>query len=427
MSFTIPSMLRMVFISMYTIVDGIVVSNYVGSVGLSAINIVYPILNLNMAFALMFASGANAMIGKKLGEGDVHSANRIMTAVVILNMAILAVLETVFFCFDEQIYYFLGSDDILLPYCVEYGSVLILAGPIWALQMLFQNFLITADRPKLSLYLSIGSGILNVALDLLLVGVLDMGIVGAAYASVTGMALGGLIPLFVFSNRKNLLHFEKPLWDGKIILKSMGNGASEMVSNLSCATTTTLYNWQMMALIGEKGIAAISAALYLQFVFVAACFGFSGGISPLISYNYGAQNHENLRKAYKIGLYTMIVLPFLLCILAEILTVPLTMVFASKDPVLSEIMIHGFRLMALSVCTTGIAIYASAFFTALNDGKVSAIISFLRTFLFEAGAIMLLPLIFEADGVWLALPAAGLLSIFVSIFFLIKKRDVYKY
>ena len=299
--FTIPTMIRMIFVSMYTIVDGIVVSNFVGSLGLSAINIVYPVLNIAMAMAFMLAAGSNAIIGKKLGEGKTHEANSFMSLTVILNISIIILLTAVFLCFDEQVYRMLGSDDELLPYCVEYGTILVIGGPVWVMQVLFQSYLVTADRPKLGLGLSIGAGVLNIVLDIILVGVLDFGIAGAAVASVAGMVIGGLVPLAVFFNKKNLIHFEKPVWKGREVLKAMGNGSSEMVSNLASAVTTALFNLQMMALIGEKGVAAISAILYLQFIFVAIFFGFVSGISPVISYNYGADNKENIKKLFNIS------------------------------------------------------------------------------------------------------------------------------
>jgi len=427
MKFTIPSTIRMVFISMYSIVDGIIVSNFVGSIGLSAINIVYPVLNICMAFSFMFAAGGNALIGKLLGENKTHKANQIMTSLLILNVAIVTLMVIVFLFYDEPIYYLLGSDKELLPACKEYGSVIVLGGPVWVLQILFQNFLITADRPKLSMYLTFGTGILNVILDFVLVGALGMGLTGAAIASVAGMVVGGLVPIPIFFNKKNLVHFEKPMWNFKAIIKSMGNGFSEMVTNLSCAVTTTLYNWQMMALVGEKGVAAISAALYLQFVFIAAFIGFSNGLLPLISYHYGAKDHEKLSKAYKIGLQVMVVLPVMLFALSEILCVPLVLVFASKDLALKELMIHGFRIMAFGIAFTGISIYASSVFTALNNGRISAIISFLRTFLFEAGFIILLPQIYYIDGVWLAVPVADFLVAIVSVVYLKRYKEKYHY
>lgn len=425
--FTIPVMVRMIFISMYSIVDGIVVSNYVGSVGLSAINIVYPVLNVCMAISFMLAAGGNAIIGKKLGEGKAHEANGFMTTVIIINVVSITVLAGIFFMFDEPIYRMLGSDDMLLPYCVEYGTILVIGGPVWVLQVLFQNFLITADRPKLSMGLSIGAGVLNIVLDIVFVGMLGWGLTGAAWASVSGMFVGGLIPLAVFCNKNSLLHFEKPVWVTSEILKAMGNGSSEMVSNLACAITTTLFNLQMMAIVGEKGVAAISAILYLQFIFVAIFFGFTSGTAPLVSYNYGAQNRENIKKLYVLSMKITLIFSVAMFLLAEATTEILVWVFASKDPVLSELMVYGFRIIAISVLFTGVNVFASGFFTALNNGVISALISVLRTFVLEAGALILLPEFFGLDGVWWALPAAEILATVVAVWMLAKYRKVYGY
>ena len=425
--FTIPTMIRMIFISMYSIVDGIVVSNYVGSVGLSAINIVYPVLNVCMALSFMLGTGSNAIIGKKLGEGKREEACSFMTLTVIVNVVAIIVLTAVFFMYDEAIYRILGSDEALLPYCVEYGTIIVLGGPVWVMQVLFQSYLVTTDKPKMGMSLSIASGVLNIILDIVLVGFLGMGLTGAAIASVAGMMIGGLVPLTVFVKKDSLLHFMKPVWKGKEFLKAMGNGSSEMVSNLASAITTALFNIQMMAIVGEKGVAAISAILYLQFIFVAIFFGFVGGIAPLISYNYGAKNTDNIKKVFNISMKTMIVFGIAMFTLAIATDDFWVWIFASKDEALAELMLPGFRIIAVSVIFTGVNVFASGFFTALNNGKVSALISMLRTFILEAGALIVLPEIFGLPGIWWALPVAEILAILVAVFMIIKYRDEYGY
>ena len=427
LTFTVPTMIRMIFISMYTIVDGIVVSNYVGSVGLSAINIVYPVLNVCMALAFMLGTGSNAIIGKKLGEGKREEACSFMTLTVIINVAAIIVLVALFLMVDERIYMMLGSDRELLPYCMEYGTIIVMGGPVWVMQVLFQSYLVTTDRPRMGLGLSIASGVVNILLDILLVGFLGMGLTGAALASISGMLIGGLVPLTVFFKKDSLLHFAKPVWNGIEFLKAMGNGSSEMVSNLSSAITTTLYNLQMMAIVGEKGVAAISAILYLQFVFVAIFFGFSSGISPVISYNFGAKNHENIKKVFRISMVITLAISVGMSALAIITDDFWVWIFASHDEALSELMLEGFRIIIVSVLFTGINVFASGFFTALNNGKISALISVLRTFVLEAGALILLPKLFGLSGVWGALPVAACLSIIVAVAMLVKFRGVYKY
>lgn len=427
MGFAVPTMIRMVFISMYSIVDGIVVSNFVGSVGLSAINIVYPVLNITMALAFMFGMGANALIGKKMGEGKLEDARSFLTLTVILNVSLVALLTMGFFLIDEKIYMLMGSDAALLPYCVEYGNIMVAISPVWVMQVLFQSFLVTADKPKMGLCLSVVSGVLNVALDLIFVGVFDMGLTGAALASSIGICIGGLIPLTVFLNKKNLLHFVKPVWVTRDVLKAMGNGASEMVVNLASAVTTALFNIQMMNLVGEKGVAAISAILYLQFVFVAIFIGFTSGLGPLVSYNYGAGNRDNIKKIFGFALKFTLIFSGAMVVAAEIFNRPLTMIFASKDPALAELMIGGFAILAVSIFFSGICILASGFFTALNNGKVSALISFMRTFALQAGALVLLPMIWGINGVWWTLPVSEALSAAIAVSLLIKYRKEYGY
>ena len=425
--FTIPTMVRMIFISMYSIVDGIVVSNYVGSVGLSAINIVYPVLNVCMALSFMLGTGSNAIIGKKLGEGKREEACSFMTLTILVNIVVIIILTILFFMWDEEIYMTLGSDEMLLPYCIEYGTIIVLGGPVWVMQVLFQSYLVTTDRPKMGMTLSIASGALNIVLDIVLVGFCGMGLTGAAIASVAGMVIGGLVPLTVFVKKESLLHFVKPVWRGKEFLKAMGNGSSEMVSNLASAITTALFNIQMMAIVGEKGVAAISVILYLQFIFVAIFFGFVGGVAPLISYNFGAKNRENIKKAFNISMKIIIAFSVAMFTLAIATDDFWVWIFASKDVELSELMLPGFRIIAVSVLFTGINVFASGFFTALNNGKVSALISMLRTFILEAGALIILPEMFGINGVWWAMPVAEIIAIAVALFMIFRYREEYGY
>lgn len=427
LAFTLPTMILMIFTSMYTVVDGIVISNYVGSLGLSAINIVYPLQNVSMAVGFMFATGSNAVIAKKLGEGKGEEANRFMSLVTIVTSISMVVIAVCFLAFDETLYRLLGADDVLMPYCVDYGKIVIPGGLFMALQVLFQSYLVTADLPRLSLALTVGGGILNIILDIVLVGPFGMGVAGAAIASVLGQAAAGLIPLALFFQKKRLIHFEKPVLNMKELTLSMANGSSEMVTNLASAVTTTLYNLQMMALIGEKGVAAISAILYLVFVFVAIFLGFTSGLAPVISFNYGAGNQKNLKKLFHISLTVVGVFSVAMFVISELFNEPMVMVFASKDPVLKELMVDGFRLLAFNFLFAGINIFASGFFTALNNGKISALISLMRAFVLEAGALILLPALWGLDGVWLALPLAEFLAAILSAALLLRYRRTYHY
>ena len=344
-----------------------------------------------------------------------------------MPIASITKLMTLLLTFDEEIYLRIGSDETLLPLCVEYGRIMVLAGPIWSLQILFQGFLVTADRPHMGLWLSVAAGCVNIGLDLLLVGVFDFGLAGAGYASMAGMFVGGLVPLRVFFDKKSLLHFEKPIWKGKELLLAMGNGASEMVTSLSSAITTALFNLQMMAIVGEKGVAAISAILYLQFVFVALLIGFTSGVAPIFSYNYGAGNRANIHKLFAISARMVLSFSLAMLVVAELLDRPMVLIFASKDPVLRDLMIVGFRIIAISVFFTGINIFASGFFTAMNNGRVSALVSILRTLVLEVGALLLMPMWWGINGVWWALPVAEILASLVAVSMLLRYRKTYGY
>lgn len=427
LAFTFPTMILMVFTSLYTVADGIVVSNFVGSLGLSAINIVYPLLNVTMAVSLMLSTGSNAVIAKKLGEGKREEANRFMSLVTLVTIAAVGVLVTVVMLFAEPLYYLLGSDDELLPYCMEYGKIVVPGAVFMSLQFVFQTYLVTADRPHLALGLTVTGGVINIVLDILLVGPLQMGVAGAAIASVVGQAVATVIPAVMFFNEKMLIHFQKPKWAGIELLYAMGNGSSEMVSNLASAITTVLFNLQMMSLVGEKGVAAISAVLYLDFIFVSIFIGFSSGIGPVISYNYGAKNHGNLQKLFRISMKVIGFFSVLMFALSEIFNEVLVMVFASDDPVLAELMIDGFRIFALKFLFSGFILMASSFFTALNNGKISALISFLRTFVLEMSALIVLPMVLGLTGVWAALPVSESIGAAVAVALLWKYKKVYHY
>ena len=427
LSFTFPSVVLMVFTSMYMVVDGIVVSNFVGSLGLSAINIVYPLINLNVAASVMLATGSNAVIGRKLGEGKGEEANRFMSLATIVTLSIAAVLSVIFLTFDEQLYLILGADSQLLPYCVDYGKIMVPGSVFLSMEFLFHSYLVTADRPKLALGLSVSGGAINILLDVVLVGPLGMGVFGAGVASVTGQLITGLVPLLLFFRKSMLIHFQRPIPAWRELIFAMGNGASEMVENLAAALTTALYNLQMMALVGEKGVAAFSAVLYLDFIFVAVSAGFSQGIGPVISYNFGASNRQNLQALLRISLRAITVFSVLMFILAEWFNRPLVMIFASEDPVLAKLMVSGFRLLALKFLFSGLCIFTSAFFTALNNGRVSAFLSVVRTFVLEMGCLLLLPVVMGLNGVWLALPVSESVTAVISVWVLAKYRKKYGY
>ena len=424
LKFTLPTILMMVFMSLYTVVDGIVVANCVGSDALSAINIVYPFTLVFMAVGLMFSTGSNAIIAKKMGEGKQEEANRLMSGVAITATVISIIIAVLFTIFAEPMYMMFGSDEKILPYCIDYGSVMIPYGFVMCWQMLNQSYLVTADKPHIMLVFSILSGCTNIVLDILFMAVWDFGIIGAGLGTIIGMAVGA-IPLLLFFNKKQTLHFGKPEFKVREILFAMANGSSEAVTNLSTAVTTALFNIQMMHFAGAKGVAAISAILYIHFIFTAVSFGFTSGVSPVISFNYGAQNHEKLQKLFKLCIKITLIISVAMIAASEIFAGPLVRIFSAGDEELQQIALGGFRIFALNYLLCGTNIFASGLFTALNNGKISAVISVARTLVFECAAMLILPMFMGINGVWAALPVAELCAVAISVTFVIVNAKKY--
>ena len=404
--FTFPTVVMMVFASMYGIVDGIFLSNFIGSKALSANNIVYPLVTVMMAVNLMFATGSNAIIAKKMGEGKQHEANSFLSVVVIVSVGVTALLSAIMLVFDTQLYSLLGADAELMPYCVSYGTVIISGSVFYSLQILFQNFLVTAEKPAAGMSLTLAAGAVHIGLDLLFIPGLGMGIEGAALASVISMMVAGLPPLFMFSRKSGKLHFETPSFKLRSLGFAMANGSSEMVTNLATAITTMLFNLQMMHLAGEKGVAAISAVLYVESLFISVFLGFSSGVAPLFSYHYGAGNKKRLSALFKISFGFIMAASAAMFALSQSLAEPIIRAFAGNDKVLQELALHGLRIFSFSYLLGGISVFGSSMFTALNNGMISALISLVRTLILRCGALLLFPALLGIDGVWLAVPAA---------------------
>ena len=413
--FVTPTVMMMIFMSLYTVVDGIVVANCVGDVALSAINVVYPLSQIVIAVSLMFATGANAIIAKKMGEGKQEEANSFLSTTVIVATVFSMILSIGFTVFDEPLFLAFGSNQEMLPYCVEYGKVMLPYGVVITWQILNQSFLVTANKPHIVLIFSILSGVTNIVLDILFMAVLDWGIIGAGLGTILGMAVGS-IPLVLFFNKKQTLHFGKPDFNFREVWFSMTNGSSEAISNIATAVTTALFNIQMLKFAGQKGVAAISAILYIHFIFNSFSFGFTSGISPVISFHYGAGNKEKLRQLFSFCMKTMIVSSIAMLAISEAFASPLISIFSAGDAELEAIALHGFRIFAVNYLFSGLTIFASGLFTALNNGKISAIISINRTFIFECSAMLILPLLIGLNGVWIALPVAEFMALALSIF-----------
>ena len=413
--FVMPPVLMMVCTSLYGIVDGFFVSNYVGKTSFAAVNLIMPVLMGVGSVGFMVGTGGSAVVSVKLGEGKRDTANRYFSMLIYTTLAFSVLLAVFDFVFTPAISAALGAEGELLHDCIIYGRILFASGPVFILQNIFQNFFVTAERPDLSLKVSVAAGVTNMAFDYLLIAVFRQGIAGAALATALGEAVGGIVPVFYFARKNNsLLRLGKALPEWRTIALACANGSSEMVSNLSMSVVNILYNFQLMRMAGEDGVAAYGIIMYVNFVFQAIFFGYAIGCAPVVSYHYGAGNRVELKNLSGKSLVLMCVTGIVMTLLAEFCNAPLVRVFAGYDAALSAMTCQGFRLYALAFLMMGVNIWSSAFFTALNNGVVSAAISFLRTLLFQTAAILLLPLLFGMKGIWLAIVAAELPGLLVS-------------
>ena len=426
--FTLPTIIMMVFSSLYVIVDGLFVSNIVGSDALASINIIYPALMVIGAFGFMLGIGGNAEVAKTLGEGDAQKAKQYFTLIILAIFLLGTVLTLFCIIFIRPLSYLLGASDRLIEYCVDYGRIILAGGILFMLQVAFQSFFITAERPTYAMAFSLAAGFTNMILDYIFIVVLNMGIIGAALATTCGYAVGGVIPLFYFLlPNRSLLRFTKPVLDLPMLGHSAVNGSSEMVANLSSALTTWLYNFQMMRLAGEDGVAAITVILYLIFVFNAIVLGFSFGISPVISFHYGADDRDELKNLFARCMKVIAVVSLAMVSLAQLTAAPVTDIFCGDNENMQAMTTYGMHIYSTAFLLCGFNIFGSSLFTALCNGKISAIISFMRTLVMEAGMLLLLPFVIGVTGVWLAVPIAEAATLAVVIFFIVKYRSTYDY
>lgn len=426
--FTIPSVIMMVFTSIYSVVDGIFVSNFVGKTPFAALNLIYPVLQAMTAIGFMFGTGGSALVAKTLGEGKKEKANRIFSLLVYVSVAIGVIIAVVGIFALRPVAIALGAEGEMVDYCVIYGSVLLPAVPAFLLQNEFQSFLIAAEKPKLGLLIVVAAGLTNIVLDALFIAVFEWGLAGAALATAMSQCVGGLIPLlyFIFT-KSSVLKLGKTEFDVKALLHASVNGSSEMMTNLSMSIVNILYNFQLMRIAGEDGIAAYGVIMYLNFIFVAIFIGYSLGSAPIVSYHYGAQNHDELKSLFKKSLTVIAVCSVMMAASGVVLARPLSTIFVGYDASLLDMTSHGMAIFSLSFAFTGLNIFGSAFFTALNNGLVSALISFLRTLVFQSASILIFPHLLGLDGVWGAIIAAEFVSAIVVVFFFIRKRPEYNY
>ncbi len=426
--FVFPSIMMMICTSIYSVVDGFFVSNYVGKTAFAAVNLMMPVLIIMGAIGFMLGTGGTAIVAKVLGEGDRQKASRIFSFMVYTLIIGGIALSAICLPFLRPLAILLGATGEMLEEAVIYSQIILAANTCFMVQNLFQSFLIAAEKPKLGLYITILAGLTNVVLDYLLVGVWSFGIVGAAVATITSQFVGCIIPLIYFSlPNSSLLRLTKTNFDLKILLKACGNGSSELMSNLSASVVTMLYNFQLLKFQGENGIAAYGAIMYVNFIFAAIFFGYAMGSAPVISFHYGANNKNELHTLYRKSLIIMGICGVTMAAISFGGAVPFSKLFVGYDKELMNLTIRGFRIYAISFLISGFNLFGSAFFTALNNGGVSAAISFLRTFLFQTATIMLLPLFFQTDGIWFATTLAELLSLAVTAYFFITRKKQYGY
>lgn len=423
-----PSIIMMIFTSIYGVVDGLFVSNYVGKTAFAAVNLIMPFLMGISALGFMIGTGGSAIAAKALGEGKKEKANEyfsMMVWVTVIGGLSLAVLG---FLFLRPIASALGAEGALLDNCILYGRILLVSLTPFMLQNVFQSFFVTAEKPKLGLYAIIAAGVTNMILDFLFIAVFRWGLAGAAYATAVSEFIGGLFPVFYFSRKNNsLLKLGKLRFNGGILLKACTNGSSELMTNLSMSVVNALYNFQLMRFAGEDGVSAYGTIMYVNFIFIAIFLGYSIGSAPIIGYNYGAGNHAELKNMLRMSLKLVGCWGIALALLSQILAAPLASIFVGYDKGLFGLTCHGFRIYALTFLVNGYNIFGSSFFTALNNGAVSAVISFLRTLVFQIASLLLLPLIFGIDGIWSAVLVSELLTLILTGVFLIKNRTVYHY
>lgn len=426
--FTIPTIIMMIFTSIYGVVDGIFVSNCVGSNAFAAVNLILPAIMILAGFGFMIGAGGSAIVSKTMGEGDKKLANEYFSMLVYLMIIVGIIFSIIGFIFIRPISRLLGADGEMLENCVVYGRTLLVALTAFFLQNSFQSFLIVAEKPKMGLVISIIAGVVNMVLDFLFIYVFKLGVFGAALATGISSVVGGGIPLVYFMRKNSSsLKLTKARFDLKAILKALSNGSSEMVNNVSMSLVNMLYNFQLMKYAGANGVVAYGIIMYVGFIFSGTYIGYSIGTAPIIGYNYGAKNSDELKNVLRKSLKLLIITSLVMTGLAELLAKTLGGIFVSYDEELLKMTVNAIRLFSISYIFSGINIFASSFFTALNNGIVSAVISFLRTLLFQTAMILILPQIFGLNGIWVAVVVAELLALGVSVIFLICNRKKYQY
>ena len=426
--FTLPSICMMVFTSIYGVVDGLFVSNFAGKTPFAAINLVMPFIMILGGMGFMIGTGGTALVSKLLGEGKKDEAHSTFSMMVLFTLLLGLVLSAVGFLTMRPVSYFLGATDAMIDDCVLYGRIVTGFTFAFMLQNVFQSFFIAAEKPRLGLIVTVAAGVTNMVLDALFIAVFDWGVAGAAIATGLSQCVGGVLPLIYFLRpNDSLLRMRPTALRLRPILQACGNGSSELMSNISSSLVGMLYNFQLMRLIGADGVSAYGVLMYVQFIFVAIFIGYSIGSAPVVSFHFGAQNHGELKSLLRKSVLLMSSGGVLLTVAARLLAALLAHLFVGYDAVLFDLTTHAFRLFSWSFLLAGFNIFTSGFFTALNNGAISAAISFLRTLVFQTASVLILPLLLGVDGIWWAITVAEIFAFLISLLFLFLKRNKYHY
>ncbi len=426
--FTLPSIVMMIFTSIYSVVDGFFVSNYVGKTPFTAVNFITPFLMIIGAIGFMFGTGGSALISKTMGEGDKNKANQLFSLFIYVTIICGIIISALGMVFIHPIAAALGAEGEMLKNCVTYGRIILIAMPFFMLQFEFQSYFATSGKPQLGLFVTLAAGLTNIILDALFTAVLHWGLVGAAAATAFTQAIGGIIPLIYFCRpNSSLLRLTKTKFDKKSLIKACTNGSSELMTNISMSIVNMLYNIQLMKYAGEDGVAAYGVLMYVNLVFLALFIGYSIGTAPITGYNYGAKNHAELKNILKKSSVIIGIFAVCMLILAKVLSRPLAEIFVGYDKSLFNLTLRGFKIFSFAFLFSGVSIYGSSFFTALNNGLISALISFLRTLVLQISAVLILPLILGIDGIWISVVAAEFMSMLITVTFIFKMKNKYHY
>lgn len=426
--FVSPSIVMMVVISIYGVIDGLFVSNFVGHTAFASLNLVMPFVMIIGGTGFMIGTGGTALVSKILGEGDKEKANKTFTMMVLFTVILGTVLAIIGIAVMRPVVKFLGATEDMFEYCVLYGRIVVGFTVFYMLQSLFQNFLVVAEKPKLGLLITVIAGLTNGVFDALFIVVFKWGIVGAAIATGLGQMVGTIVPIVYFLKKKDgLLTFTKTKLEAKPILSSCANGSSELLTNISSSVVGILINKQLMKFYGQNGVSAYGIIMYVQFIFLAIFIGYSIGSAPIVGYNFGAKNTDELKNIFKKSMIILSIAGIVLGGLAEALAIPLAKLFVGSDQALTNLTVYAFRITSIAFVFSGITVYSSGFFTALNDGLISAILSILRSLIFQVSYIYLLPYLFGQDAIWWVTCATEISAFVVAVIFFATKKKKYQY